>query len=84
MAAARPGTLVQEELFPAAGRPAWPPAAPLLASGAPDLSFFDLLVANISGGKDSQTMLRALVAAADAAGVPRSRIVCVFADLGGG
>lgn len=43
---------------------------------------YDIIVINISGGKDSQTMLRFLVALADAAGIPRSRLVCVFADLG--
>lgn len=47
----------------------------------PDLTAYDVILANLSGGKDSQTMLRVLVAAADAAGV-RDRIVCVFADLG--
>ncbi len=73
----------QGELFPAeAARESWPPAAPVLPSGVPDLSFFDVVVANISGGKDSQTMLRQLVAAAVAAGFPLPRIVCVFADLG--
>jgi 3'-phosphoadenosine 5'-phosphosulfate sulfotransferase (PAPS reductase)/FAD synthetase len=51
------------------------------ASPGPDLKSYDVILASISGGKDSQTMLRALVAAADAAGV-RDRIVCVFADLG--
>lgn len=50
-------------------------------SPAPDLKYYDILLANLSGGKDSQTMLRALVKAADDAGV-RDRIVCVFADLG--
>jgi 3'-phosphoadenosine 5'-phosphosulfate sulfotransferase (PAPS reductase)/FAD synthetase len=47
----------------------------------PDLATYDVILANISGGKDSQTMLRVLVAAAEAAGV-RDRVVCVFADLG--
>lgn len=47
----------------------------------PDLASYDILLANISGGKDSQTMLRELVRQADEAGV-RDRIVCVFADLG--
>ncbi len=59
-----------------------PPAAARLAlAGPPDLAYYDVLLASISGGKDSQTMLRVLVEAADAAGV-RDRIVCVFADLG--
>jgi len=47
----------------------------------PDLASYDILLASISGGKDSQTMLRALVQAADAAGA-RDRIVAVFCDLG--
>lgn len=80
MAARRRTGHSQGELFLA--EPAWPPAAPSLPSGAPDLAFYDLIVANISGGKDSQTMLRVLVTAAIAAGIPLSRIVCVFADLG--
>jgi 3'-phosphoadenosine 5'-phosphosulfate sulfotransferase (PAPS reductase)/FAD synthetase len=37
---------------------------------------------NSSGGKDSQTALAVTVAAADEAGVPRSRLVVVHADLG--
>jgi NH3-dependent NAD+ synthetase len=40
------------------------------------------VLVSISGGKDSQTALRVLVTAADAAGFSRDRIVCVFADLG--
>ena len=47
----------------------------------PDLASYDILLASISGGKDSQTMLRHLVRQAEAAG-GRDRIVCVFADLG--
>ena len=47
----------------------------------PDLKSYDIIVANISGGKDSQTMLRRLYYKCAAAGVA-SRIVCVFADLG--
>lgn len=47
----------------------------------PDLTSYDILLASISGGKDSQTMLRRLVQMAEAAGV-RDRIVCVLADLG--
>jgi 3'-phosphoadenosine 5'-phosphosulfate sulfotransferase (PAPS reductase)/FAD synthetase len=80
MAARRSSTPGQGELFLA--EPAWPPAAPVLASGTPDLAFYDLIVANISGGKDSQTMLRRLVQEADSQGYPRSRIVVIFADLG--
>lgn len=48
----------------------------------PDLASYDILLANISGGKDSQTMLRELVRQADEQRVSRDRIVCVFADLG--
>ena len=58
----------QEALFPAAPDP--------------DLGSYDIILASISGGKDSQTMLRLLVARCRAAGVPLERIVCVFADLG--
>lgn len=47
----------------------------------PDLASYDVILANISGGKDSQTMLRKLVLEAELAGV-RDRIVAVFADLG--
>lgn len=49
----------------------------------PDLASYDWLVANISGGKDSQVMLAVLVEAATAAGV-RDRLVSVFCDLGDG
>jgi 3'-phosphoadenosine 5'-phosphosulfate sulfotransferase (PAPS reductase)/FAD synthetase len=49
---------------------------------APDLAGYDWIVVNISGGKDSQAMLSHVVAQASAAGVPRSRIVAVYADLG--
>jgi len=37
---------------------------------------------SVSGGKDSQTMLRQVVFACDVQGIPRSRIVMAFADLG--
>lgn len=50
-------------------------------SQQPALETYDVILANISGGKDSQTMLRRLVSLCDTAGV-RDRIVCVFADLG--
>ncbi len=56
-------------------------AVPPERADPPDLASYDILLANISGGKDSRTMLRQLVHAAEAAGVP-DRIVCVFADLG--
>lgn len=54
-----------------------PPAAP-----APDLTVYDVILINISGGKDSQAALDATVRAARDAGVPMSRLVTVFCDLG--
>ena len=54
-----------------------PPAAPPV----PDLAGDDVILINISGGKDSQAALDETVRAADAAGV-RDRIVTVFCDLG--
>ena len=48
---------------------------------APDLSGYDVILVNISAGKDSQAALDETVRAADAAGV-RDRIVTVFCDLG--
>ena len=54
-----------------------PPAPP----AAPDLSGYDVILVNISGGKDSQATLDETVRAAEAAGV-RNRIVTVFCDLG--
>jgi 3'-phosphoadenosine 5'-phosphosulfate sulfotransferase (PAPS reductase)/FAD synthetase len=48
----------------------------------PDLHPYDVILANISGGKDSQATLDETVRQCDHAGVPRSRIVTVFADLG--
>jgi hypothetical protein len=62
----------------AAAAAALPPPA---AVAVPNLASYDILLANISGGKDSQTVLRLLVREADKAGV-RDRIVVVFADLG--
>lgn len=47
----------------------------------PDLTTYDVILANSSGGKDSQTMLAELVRLADDAGV-RHRITVVHADLG--
>ena len=67
----RPVNRLQGELF------ALPAAAPL----ALDLSGYDVILVNISGGKDSQAALDETVRAADAAGV-RDRIVTVFCDLG--
>jgi len=53
----------------------------LFHDSEPDLASYDIILFNSSGGKDSQTALRATVAAADAAGVA-DRIVVVHADLG--
>lgn len=47
----------------------------------PDLSTYDVILVNSSGGKDSSAMLDVLVEMADAAGV-RDRMVVVHADLG--
>lgn len=48
---------------------------------APDLTTFDVVMVNSSAGKDSQVALDVTVEAADAAGVPRSRLVVFHADL---
>lgn len=48
----------------------------------PDLSKFRWIVVNSSGGKDSQTALRFVVNACDAAGVSRDRIVVSHQCLG--
>lgn len=53
----------------------------LPSPGAPDLASYDVILVNISGGKDSQAALDETVRAADAAGV-RHRVVTVFCDLG--
>ena len=53
----------------------------LAAPPVPDLAGDDVILINISGGKDSQAVLDETVRAADAAGV-RDRIVTVFCDLG--
>lgn len=55
------------------------PAIPM--AGAFDLTKYDILVANISGGKDSQTMLRKVVRMATLQGV-LDRVVAVHCDLG--
>ena len=47
----------------------------------PSLTGYDVVLVNISGGKDSQATLDVAVHAADAAGVCH-RLVAVFADLG--
>jgi 3'-phosphoadenosine 5'-phosphosulfate sulfotransferase (PAPS reductase)/FAD synthetase len=48
---------------------------------APDLRSADVILVNSSAGKDSQTMLAVVVAAAEAAGV-RDRITVLHCDLG--
>lgn len=53
------------------------PAAPPV----PDLASYDVILINISGGKDSQAAVDETVRVAAAAGV-RDRIVTVFCDLG--
>lgn len=45
------------------------------------LENYDWIVVSTSGGKDSQTMLRRVVALAEAAGV-KDRVVAVHADMG--
>jgi 3'-phosphoadenosine 5'-phosphosulfate sulfotransferase (PAPS reductase)/FAD synthetase len=55
--------------------------SPTIYSAPPDLQAYDILLCNISGGKDSQAMLDVVVQAAEAVGV-RDRIVTVFCDLG--
>lgn len=47
----------------------------------PDMRWYDRIVINISGGKDSQTMLRKVWKLAVEQAVT-DRLVCVFADLG--
>jgi 3'-phosphoadenosine 5'-phosphosulfate sulfotransferase (PAPS reductase)/FAD synthetase len=47
-----------------------------------DLASYDVILINTSAGKDSLAMLDWLVERCDAAGVQRSRIVAVHADLG--
>lgn len=47
----------------------------------PDLTKFDLILLNTSGGKDSQTMMRVVCAEAKRTGV-LDRVVAVHADLG--
>jgi len=48
----------------------------------PDLGTYDWIVVSISGGVDSQAALDVVVTEAGRQGVPLSRIVTVFADLG--
>ena len=48
----------------------------------PDITTYDLILLNSSAGKDSQAMIDYVVGLADAAGVPRTRLVVAHADLG--
>jgi 3'-phosphoadenosine 5'-phosphosulfate sulfotransferase (PAPS reductase)/FAD synthetase len=48
----------------------------------PDLTVYDVIIVNSSAGKDSEAMLAWLVELCDAQGVPRDRLVVVYADLG--
>jgi 3'-phosphoadenosine 5'-phosphosulfate sulfotransferase (PAPS reductase)/FAD synthetase len=48
----------------------------------PDLLSYDYILINSSGGKDSQALLIDMVERADAAGVPRTKLIVVHADLG--
>jgi 3'-phosphoadenosine 5'-phosphosulfate sulfotransferase (PAPS reductase)/FAD synthetase len=52
------------------------------ATAAPDLNSYDIIVLNISGGKDSQVMMRRVLAEAVRQGFPMERVTSVFADLG--
>jgi hypothetical protein len=73
----------QEALFSLTEIPQPPPYPAMVPgwAGRPDLASYDILLANVSGGKESQAMLRKLVGDAERAGV-RDRIVVVFSDLG--
>lgn len=59
-------------------KPAFVPFRPLTVK----LKNYDWVIVNTSGGKDSQTLLRQVVAKARAEGYPLDRIVPVHADLG--
>jgi 3'-phosphoadenosine 5'-phosphosulfate sulfotransferase (PAPS reductase)/FAD synthetase len=48
----------------------------------PDLDAYDVVLINSSAGKDSQAMLTYLIELADRQGVPRARLVVVYASLG--
>lgn len=53
-----------------------------LDTNVPDLASYHIILINSSAGKDSLAMLIHLVELADRQGVPRSRIVVVYASLG--
>lgn len=60
----------------------FPPEQAQAPAPVPDLTVYDWIVVSISGGADSQAALDVAVTEAGRQGVPRSRIVTVFADLG--
>lgn len=67
---------------PPAGQGALFDAADILPPApGPDLASYDLIVVSISGGKDSQEMLRKVHRECAELGIT-DRLVCVFADLG--
>jgi 3'-phosphoadenosine 5'-phosphosulfate sulfotransferase (PAPS reductase)/FAD synthetase len=68
--------------IPAAQCALFPPELAQAPGPVPDLNAYYCLVVSISGGADSQATLDVVVTEADRQGVPRSRIVTVFADLG--
>lgn len=47
-----------------------------------DLTPYDWIILNISGGKDSQTMLRQVVLQAREQEIPMTRLVCAHQELG--
>ncbi|MEU0941160.1 phosphoadenosine phosphosulfate reductase family protein [Embleya sp. NPDC005971] len=62
--------------------PPTPDIPPTLTPGpVPDLAQYDVILVNLSGGKDSQVALAVTMEAAVRAGVAH-RVVCVHADLG--
>lgn len=54
----------------------------MMLSFIPNLHDYDFVIINSSGGKDSQTMMRAVVALADAQNYSRDGIIVAHADLG--
>jgi len=48
----------------------------------PDLSQYDVILVNTSGGKDSQAMMDRTLELVDSQGIDRAKVVAVHADLG--
>jgi 3'-phosphoadenosine 5'-phosphosulfate sulfotransferase (PAPS reductase)/FAD synthetase len=71
----------QDALFDRREIPTPAPRPDPAPAALPGLGGYDVVLVNISGGKDSQATLDVAVQAADAAGV-RHALVAVFADLG--